>query len=193
MTPRQRQAAELYQSGKSLGETAAVMGCIPQAVSRLLQRAGVATRPQPTREKWDSRKAEIEYLYNTQGMSQTRIAEYFGVNLVVVQRVMKRLGIASKSKGRGGRQHYRFKTGLHVRDYRKAITKDKCRKCGATEDLGIHHKNDDHFDNRLENLEVLCNSCHMSETKRKWWAAKKSGKPLPKSNGPVGWRRKSRQ
>jgi ribosomal protein L37E len=42
----------------------------------------------------------------------------------------------------------------------------KCERCGLTEWLGeqislhLHHINGDHFDNRLENLMLLCPNCH---------------------------------
>lgn len=153
------------------------------------QQAGNEKRKQAAAKLWNARKAEIEWLYNDQGYSQSRIAAYFNVCQQAIQRVMKRLGIKPRSTANHGKRNGRFKDGSQSRGYRTVITKDKCRKCGATNDLGIHHKNDDHFDNRLDNLEVLCNSCHMSITKKKWWDAKKSGNPLPKSNGPVGWKR----
>jgi hypothetical protein len=141
-------------------------------------------------ELWRSREEEVRWLYEALGWTQQKVAEYYDDHLRMVQVAMARLGIKSRPKGQRGAAHHNFKGGWHNRDYRKLVTKDRCRLCGATETLGIHHRNDDHFDNRLENLEVLCNSCHMSETKRKWWAAKKAGLPTPKSNGPVGWRRK---
>jgi hypothetical protein len=141
-------------------------------------------------ETWQAREAELRWLYCDLGWSQERVAAYFKTYLMTVQRAMNRLGIKPRGRGKRGAAHYNFKGGWHNRDYRKLVTKDRCRLCGATETLGIHHRNDDHFDNRLENLEVLCNSCHMSETKRKWWASKKAGLPTPKSNGPVGWTRK---
>ncbi len=131
-------------------------------------------------------------LYNVQQFPQAKIAEYFSVTLAGIQKVMKRLGIKPRTRANVGKRNGNFRDGKSSRLYRTVITKDKCRKCDATDDLGIHHKNDDHYDNRLENLEVLCNSCHMSETKRKWWAAKKAGLKTPKSNGPVGWDRKSK-
>lgn len=42
----------------------------------------------------------------------------------------------------------------------------KCQKCGLTEwlnekiPLQVHHINGNHYDNRLENLELLCPNCH---------------------------------
>lgn len=35
-----------------------------------------------------------------------------------------------------------------------------CEVCGYTENLELHHINGDHFDNRLENLQILCPNCH---------------------------------
>ena len=140
-------------------------------------------------EKCEGKRAELEFLYFNMSMSQEQIADYFKTHLSAIQKMMKALAIKPFGKGRRkGKEHHQYKDGKSSVLYRTVITKDKCRLCEKTENLGIHHKNDDHYDNRLENLEVLCNSCHMSETKRKWWAAKKAGLPLPKSNGPVGWK-----
>ena len=42
----------------------------------------------------------------------------------------------------------------------------KCEKCGTTEWMGepltleLHHINGNHYDNRLENLQILCPNCH---------------------------------
>jgi len=153
------------------------------------QQAGNEKRKAEALNLWMGRKAEIEWLYSIQQFPQAKIAEYFSVTLAGIQKVMKRLEIKPRTKANIGKRNGRYKDGSQSRVYRTVITKDKCSKCQVTEDLGIHHKNDDHYDNRLENLEVLCNSCHMSETKRKWWSAKNAGMPTPKSNGPVGWTR----
>lgn len=39
--------------------------------------------------------------------------------------------------------------------------KKECVECGSTENLDVHHKNGDHQDNRLENLEYRCRGCHL--------------------------------
>lgn len=38
-----------------------------------------------------------------------------------------------------------------------------CERCGSTDNIHVHHKNRDRDDNSDENLEILCQSCHMKE------------------------------
>lgn len=40
---------------------------------------------------------------------------------------------------------------------------ERCQHDGSDSRLGVHHKNRDKHDQRLENLEVLCHRCHMQE------------------------------
>ena len=46
------------------------------------------------------------------------------------------------------------------------LKEEKCECCGLTEWMGekipleLHHKNMNHNDNRLENLQILCSNCH---------------------------------
>ena len=40
---------------------------------------------------------------------------------------------------------------------------ERCQGDGSESRLGIHHRNRDKHDQRLENLEVLCHRCHMQE------------------------------
>jgi 5-methylcytosine-specific restriction endonuclease McrA len=52
---------------------------------------------------------------------------------------------------------------------RDGIKENKCEKCGNTHWLGkklpleLHHKDGDHFNNELSNLEILCPNCHAVE------------------------------
>ena len=47
------------------------------------------------------------------------------------------------------------------------IKESKCELCGYTENLELHHINGNHYDNRLENLQILCPNCHaLTETYR---------------------------
>ena len=43
------------------------------------------------------------------------------------------------------------------------LRRDACERCGAGEMLQVHHINRDWADNRPENLETLCATCHMKE------------------------------
>jgi len=49
---------------------------------------------------------------------------------------------------------------LRIRLINVGLKKDKCEVCGYNENLELHHINGNHYDNRLENLQVLCPNCH---------------------------------
>lgn len=54
--------------------------------------------------------------------------------------------------------------GKHEKEYRRlAFTnlKQECVKCKTIYTLCVHHKDGDHFNNELSNLEMRCRSCHM--------------------------------
>lgn len=54
---------------------------------------------------------------------------------------------------------------LKSRLIKEGLKINKCEKCGCEDSLvlELHHKNRNHFDNRLENLEILCANCHRKE------------------------------
>jgi hypothetical protein len=184
---RSEDIVRLHQEGLSVRQIADRLGVSKSAISLRMKALGLKSRGKSTSAEWNSRKAEVEYLYHVRRLSQEQIAAYYGVTQAVIYKVMKRLCIQRRSKGRRGPEHHHFKDGKSSVVYRRLVVKDQCRNCEATENLSVHHKNNDHYDNRLENLEVLCESCHISLAKKAWWAAKKAGLPTPKGNGPVGW------
>jgi hypothetical protein len=55
---------------------------------------------------------------------------------------------------------------LRAKLIRDGLKEDKCEKCGNTHWLGkklpleLHHKDGDHYNNELTNLEILCPNCH---------------------------------
>lgn len=55
---------------------------------------------------------------------------------------------------------------LKLRLIKEGIKEEKCEVCGNTEWMGepipldLHHINGNHFDNRLENLIIVCPNCH---------------------------------
>ena len=132
------------------------------------------------RAVWEPRKAEIVWLYTDQRWPIARIADYYGVTQTGMGLVMRRLGIDSRGRGRRGAENGRYKDGTQSTLYRQMIEKDKCSECGETERLAIHHKNGDHVDNHLENLQVLCWPCHNRKTKTLYWKQmKESGASFP--------------
>lgn len=68
----------------------------------------------------------------------------------------------------------RIASGSHVTagEIRRKLIEEgykeqKCECCGLSEWMGkpipleLHHKNMNHWDNSLENLQILCSNCHM--------------------------------
>lgn len=55
---------------------------------------------------------------------------------------------------------------LKLRLFKEGIKEQKCEICGKSEwegvpiHLELHHINGNHYDNRLENLQILCPNCH---------------------------------
>lgn len=49
---------------------------------------------------------------------------------------------------------------LRERLINAGLKENKCEICGHSENLELHHINGDHYDNRLENLQILCPNCH---------------------------------
>lgn len=86
------------------------------------------------------------------------------------------VGVGSGNHSRNkGKTHYSWKTG--ITGYRNLITKEECIWCSSTDHLLIHHKDENRYNNELDNLIVLCKQCHQKyHTKRD----PKTGKYLAK-------------
>jgi hypothetical protein len=60
---------------------------------------------------------------------------------------------------------------LRRRLIRGGLKEKRCETCGLSEWLGkelplhLDHVNRDHFDNRIENLQILCPNCHAQKTR----------------------------
>lgn len=153
----------------------------------MTQQDGNKTRASAARQKWEARRSEILEMYVTHGMSQGEVAERQGCSQALVCKLLKQWGIKAHPKANSGARNGRYVDGSQSRLYRSAVTKEKCNRCSSTESLCIHHVNDDHYDNRPENLEVLCVGCHLSHHKTQYWDAWRRGEKTPKSTGRVGW------
>lgn len=170
--PPNPELVAMYEAGMSSGQIAEVCGVKPSTVINMLVRLGVPRRG----------AGEADRL--ARQTNRKKPTNYWAGKKQPAEMVEKRI---SKIRGEN---HWLWKGGEARRPYRDLIEKESCESCGTTECLGIHHKNEDHYDNRPENLQVLCNSCHMSLHKTAYWEAVREGRETPKSNGPVGWKRK---
>lgn len=54
-----------------------------------------------------------------------------------------------------------------IRLIEEGLKENKCEICGLSEWMGkpipleLHHKDFNHYNNQLENLQILCSNCHM--------------------------------
>jgi hypothetical protein len=170
--PPNDEVVAMYNGGLSSSEIADKCGVKPVTVVSLLTRLGVPRRGPSEADRISRSRGRKPIIKFWEGKTQTP------------EMVESRI---SKIRGEN---HYLWKDGMSRRRYRGVVAKEKCEECGAIDNLGIHHLDDDHYNNDPENLQVLCVSCHMSTHKTAYWKAKREGRPTPKSNGPVGWTRK---
>jgi len=138
------------------------------------QQRGNEKRRQKSAALWANRRPEIDRLYSAGDWSLARLADHYGVSQQGIGKVLARMGIPTKSKGRSGEQNGRFKDGSQSTIYRTMVEKDACSSCGACSDLCIHHNDDNHTNNTPSNLVVLCMSCHSRLHKQRWWDNQKA-------------------
>ena len=68
------------------------------------------------------------------------------------------VGSGKGKTNRPGPENHSWKTG--IQGYRKLATSNKCCWCGATENLLVHHLDENRYNNTVENLVVVCKRCH---------------------------------
>lgn len=122
------------------------------------------------------------------------IARALGVKYDTLNKNLKLLGVEyTGNQNRKGMKHEegrisvyeylgtnKFITASKLRSklIEEGVKEEKCERCKNTEWMGekipleLHHINGNHYDNRLENLQILCSNCHMqvhgySNTKHK--------------------------
>lgn len=160
---------ELYESGLCLAEIAERYDCADCTVGQAMQRAGIPRRSQSAAQRLSFRKGRSVPPRYWMGKKQPR------------ELVARRVAPIT------GPNHYLWKGGKTRCGYRRAVDKEVCARCGATEHLSIHHVNLDHYDNRPENLQVLCRRCHIGFHKHLYWECYRRGLECPKSTGPCHW------
>ena len=110
------------------------------------------------------------------------IARDLGVKYDTLIRHLRRLGVEYRTnQNRKDRPHYEARVPamwyiennkpisapkLRKKLIDEGIKEAKCERCGITEWMGdavpleLHHIDENHFNNRLENLIILCSNCH---------------------------------
>ena len=110
------------------------------------------------------------------------IARDLGVKYDTLIRHLRRLGVEyGTNQNRKGRPHYESRVSamwyiennkpieapkLRKKLIEEGIKEAKCERCGITEWMGdavpleLHHLDENHFNNKLENLIILCSNCH---------------------------------
>lgn len=166
--PPNEELITLYNEGLSASEVADRIGANKDTVASMLNRLGVTRPASETHRMMFARGARKSPRYWL-GKKQPK------------EMVEKRI---SKIRGEN---HWLWKGGTDSREYRKLIKKEHCSRCGKKEKLAIHHKDSDHYNNAIDNLEVLCASCHQSIHKKQYWDAIHAGEEPPKSNAPIRW------
>ena len=123
---------------------------------------------------WPLRE-EIERLYVDGDLSQRECGKIFGVSQGMFGRWLKMLGLPAKGKANCGKQNGRYINGYYcdgpgARPYLKLVVRRKCSACDTVDGfLLVHHKDENRLNNEIENLQVMCRSCHLSHHKILYW------------------------
>lgn len=126
-----------------------------------------------------------EYLikkYFDEKLTQKEIANELNINQSVVQRFFKKYNLKGR-KNVVGKEHHSYKHGLYSEKtnpkncvrHRKVIDKNKsCKICNKIKkDMDIHHIDFNHLNNKKENLQILCHSCHSTLHRNYEWQNKR--------------------
>ena len=122
--------------------------------------------------QWIKEERPKSYMCRELGCKQDTLNSY-----------LKKMGIeysgqqAKKGQYKGGNEYipasYYIENNFSIPSHRlkekiirDGLKRDCCEKCGISEWMGVklplelHHKDGNHFNNQLENLEILCPNCH---------------------------------
>ena len=125
----------------------------------------MACRVTRDRERLMRDAAWLHQKYIVEELSTRQIANLIGVDGSSIAYWMKKFGIPARHEGFNVKEksgHWKGgKCQVTQVKYARLELKQECEDCGATEKLHIHHKDKNRNNNSLENLQVLCPSCHV--------------------------------
>jgi transposase len=157
-------------------------------MSRKLARANGENKRELRRTNLALHGETVRKLYVDDGLSQAEVAKIIGVSQTSVKNWLRALSIPARAPANYGSKNGRYKDGTEARPYEKLVDKEHCARCGATTELLVHHKDGNHQNNEILNLEVLCSPCHSRFHKSAYWAARPpktscvNGHPLSGAN-----------
>lgn len=76
------------------------------------------------------------------------------------------------SEKRKGENNPHYKNGIRTGKRIMLSIQPLCELCGDNEPLNVHHIDEDRNNNKLDNLLVLCKSCHSKQHRGKEWSNK---------------------
>jgi DNA invertase Pin-like site-specific DNA recombinase len=162
-----RAVEKLLNEGRGIAEIAEALGVSKPTVCYHARKLGVtAQRKFARRHDW----AEIQRVYD-EGMAMRECRKLFGFSNSAWADAVKRGDIVPRDRRIPldellvvGRRTSR--THLKARLVDAGLKENRCEICGITRWMGkpvnmqLHHKNGDGSDNRLENIQFLCGTCH---------------------------------
>jgi hypothetical protein len=160
--------AELRAKGYSYKEIAAELGTNKSTVAYHARRLGVeADHRFSKRYDWTA----VKHAYEVEGLTVRQCMARFGFTSASWSKAVARGDVVPRPKrmtiedlfitGKKRERHW-----LKVRLLEIGLKENRCEICGTDEwggkplTLQLHHINGDGYDNRLENLELLCPNCH---------------------------------
>lgn len=167
-----------WQRGCSLHDLADKWGTNPETVLRWMRRYDIDRRNQSRQEKAYYDKDVLTELYWGEGLSQSEIAEQFGISQGTISSAMLELEIPTQEFRQAGWEKRRVNRTFFYTDksgYENASarvgdkTKDvRVHRLVAVAEHGVeavsgqlvHHKNEIPWDNRPANLELMGDSEH---------------------------------
>lgn len=167
MSDKEQQIVDLAKSGQTRSQIKQATGACYRTIRTVLARTRTFVARPTGRSSTVRGERNLEQyghvakkLYETEDLSVHEVGERLGFSGRTVLRWLRLTGAAIRTSGRSGTKNGRYVDGHSVVLYEKLVQRQVCAVCGAEDKLVIHHKDGVHTNNVVENLEVLCVSCH---------------------------------